>query len=70
MFAFRKIWRDLFSCNIRSEIRSFTLLTTICKLPTEKFHKVFKINPHKISQNFRIFLGFRSINFVRIGRRI
>ena len=30
MFVFRKIWHALFSCNIRFEIRPFTLLPTYC----------------------------------------
>ena len=29
MFVFRKIWRALFSCNTRFEIRSFALLPTV-----------------------------------------
>ena len=29
MFIFRKIWRALFSCNTRFEIRPFALLPTI-----------------------------------------
>ena len=29
MFVFRKIWRALFSCNARFEIRPFDLLPTI-----------------------------------------
>ena len=28
MFVFRKIWRALFSCNTRFEIRPFALLPT------------------------------------------
>ena len=30
MFVFRKIWRALFSCNTRFEIRPFPLLSTKC----------------------------------------
>ena len=30
MFVFRKIWRALFSCNTRFEIRPFTLLSMNC----------------------------------------
>ena len=30
MFVFRKIWRALFSCNARFEIRPLALLPTIC----------------------------------------
>ena len=30
MFVFRKIWRALFSCNTRFEIRPFALLPTNC----------------------------------------
>ena len=29
MFSFRKIWRALFPCNTRFEIRAFALLRTI-----------------------------------------
>ena len=29
MFVFRKIWRALFSCNTRFEIRPFAILPTI-----------------------------------------
>ena len=32
MFVFRKIWRALFSWNIRFEIRPFALLPTLCDL--------------------------------------
>ena len=37
MFIFRKIWRALFSCNNRFEIRHFVLLATKCELTPNNF---------------------------------
>ena len=34
MFAFRKIWRALFSCKTRFAIRPLALLMTICRIGT------------------------------------
>ena len=53
MFLFRKIWRGLFSCNIRFDIRPFALLLTnsetcTCHACILADAIVFKIFNHKV----------------------
>ena len=40
MFVFRKIWRALFSCYLRFEIRPFALSPTIYQFSQDPFHSL------------------------------
>ena len=46
MFVFRGIWRVLFSCNTRFEIRPFALLPTLCSILINLFIYLFIIPSH------------------------
>ena len=57
MLVFQKIWRALFSCNTRFEIRPFDLLPTFCSFPT-RYPLIFFINYTSLvgcSINFLLF---------------
>ena len=47
MFVFRKIWRALFSSNIRFEIRSFALSPSICRYIAQKEKNMIR-DPNEI----------------------
>ena len=58
MFIFRKIWRVLFSCYLRFEIRPFTLLLTILHLYDAIAHiETNRLISTKTFQNDCRFLG-------------
>lgn len=69
MFVFRRIWRALFSCNRRFEIRPFALPPTICAMLNRtvwektitkgnKYHIYHTIN----CSNLKIFIDYKSCN--------